>query len=74
MVADLIQQLKREGIGIFLISHDIHDVFDLADRLTVMKNGKLVGTVRTQDVTQDEVLGMIILGKMPEGAAQKADA
>ncbi|MEO1224079.1 MAG: ATP-binding cassette domain-containing protein [Pseudomonadota bacterium] len=74
MVADLIQQLKREGIGIFLISHDIHDVFDLADRLTVMKNGKLVGTVRTQNVTQDEVLGMIILGKMPEGAAQKADA
>ncbi len=28
-VSDLIQQLKQEGIGIFLISHDIHDVFDL---------------------------------------------
>ena len=37
-------QLKKEGIGIFLISHDIHDVFDLADRVSVMKNGKLVGT------------------------------
>jgi D-xylose transport system ATP-binding protein len=66
VIHDLIRQLKKEGIGIFLISHDIHDVFDLADRVTVMKNGKLVGTVRTQDVTQDEVLGMIILGKMPE--------
>jgi D-xylose transport system ATP-binding protein len=65
VIHDLIQQLKKEGIGIFLISHDIHDVFDLADRLTVMKNGKLVGTVKTADVTQDEVLGMIILGKMP---------
>ncbi len=66
MVAELIQQLKREGLGIFLISHDMHDVFDLSDRLSVMKNGKLVGTVRTQDVTQDDVLGMIILGKHPE--------
>ncbi|MDM7982643.1 MAG: ATP-binding cassette domain-containing protein, partial [Rhizobium sp.] len=36
-VGDLIQQLKKDGIGIFLISHDIHDVFDLADRVFVMK-------------------------------------
>ena len=61
-------QLKDEGIGIFLISHDIHDVFDLADRLCVMKNGRVVGTARTGEVTKDEVLGMIILGKCPPGA------
>lgn len=65
MVADLIKQLKKDGIGIFLISHDLHDVFDLSDRISVMKNGKLVGTCHTQDVTKDEVLGMIILGKKP---------
>jgi D-xylose transport system ATP-binding protein len=67
-VRNLIQQLKAEGIGIFLISHDIHDVFELADRVCVMKNGQVVGTARTTDVTQDEVLGMIILGKCPPGA------
>jgi len=67
-VADLVLQLKKEGIGIFLISHDIHDVFDLADRVSVMKNGRLVGSARVADVTQDEVLGMIILGKCPPGA------
>jgi len=67
-VGDLIKQLKSEGIGIFLISHDIHDVFDLADRIVVMKNGKVVGTARTEDVTKDEVLGMIILGKVPARA------
>ncbi len=67
-VAELIKQLKSEGIGIFLISHDIHDVFDLADRVSVMKNGQLVGSARTEDVTKDEVLGMIILGKCPPGA------
>ncbi len=42
-VGELIQQLKKDGIGIFLISHDIHDVFDLADRVFVMKNGRVVG-------------------------------
>jgi len=67
-VADLILQLKADGIGIFLISHDIHDVFDLADRVCVMKNGKLVGTAKTSEVTKDEVLGMIILGKCPPQA------
>ncbi|MBP1883600.1 MULTISPECIES: ATP-binding cassette domain-containing protein [Sinorhizobium] len=67
-VGELIKQLKREGIGIFLISHDIHDVFDLADRVSVMKNGQVVGHARTEDVTKDEVLGMIIMGKVPPKA------
>jgi D-xylose transport system ATP-binding protein len=67
-VGDLVRKLKAEGIGIFLISHDIHDVFDLADRICVMKNGRIVGTARTADVTKDEVLGMIILGSCPPAA------
>jgi D-xylose transport system ATP-binding protein len=67
-VGELIKQLKAEGIGIFLISHDLHDVFDLADRLVVMKNGRVVGTANVKDVTKDEVLGMIIAGKCPKGA------
>jgi D-xylose transport system ATP-binding protein len=71
-VRDLITQLKAEGIGIFLISHDIHDVFDLADRISVMLQGKLVGTVNKDDVTKDDVLGMIILGKTP-GEATEAE-
>ena len=66
-VRELIAQLKSEGIGIFLISHDIHDVFDLADRISVMLQGKLVGTVEKDKVTKDEVLAMIILGKRPAG-------
>ncbi len=64
-VRDLVAQLKNEGIGIFLISHDIHDVFDLSDRISVMLQGKLVGTVDKTKVTMDEVLAMIIIGKLP---------
>jgi D-xylose transport system ATP-binding protein len=70
-VRDLIRQLKNEGIGIFLISHDIHDVFDLSDRISVMYHGRLVGTMNKDDVTADEVLGMIILGKPPGEVTEK---
>ena len=64
-VRELIRQLKREGLGIILISHDIHDVFDLADRISVMLQGRLVGTVGKGEATMDEVLAMIIIGKLP---------
>jgi D-xylose transport system ATP-binding protein len=70
-VGDLIKQLREEGLGIFLISHDIHDVYDLSDRISVMLQGKLVGTVNTTDVTTDEVLAMIILGKLPGEVTQQ---
>ena len=70
-VRSLIKQLKDDGIGIFLISHDIHDVFDLSDRISVMLHGKLVGTVRKADVTTDEVLAMIIMGKLPSEVSEK---
>ncbi len=73
-VADLILSLKEQGIGIFLISHDIHDVFDLADRVYVMKNGKIVGSAHVKNVTKDDVLGMIILGKCPPNAIPGPEA
>ena len=56
-VGELVKQLKAEGIGIFLISHDIHDVFDLADRVTVMKNGQIVGSGRVQGHDQGRSAG-----------------
>jgi len=69
MVAELIQELKKQGLGIFLIEHDIHNVMKLCDRASVMKNGLLVGTERVADVTEDDILSMIILGKNPKASA-----
>ncbi|MCG6904048.1 MAG: ATP-binding cassette domain-containing protein [Rhodobacter sp.] len=69
MVAELIHELKRQGLGIFLIDHDIHAVMELCDRAAVMKNGALVGVVNVNEVTDDDLLGMIILGKNPAKAA-----
>lgn len=69
MVADLIKELKAQGLGIFLISHDTREMLELCDRVSVMKNGKLVGTERVEDVTEDDILSMIILGKNPKAVA-----
>ena len=63
MVLDTIRRLKAQGIGIFIICHDMADVFAVCDRVTVMKNGAVVDTVRVAEVTEDDVLGMIILGQ-----------
>jgi D-xylose transport system ATP-binding protein len=69
MVSELIEELKKQGLGIFLIEHDIHNVMKLCDRASVMKNGQLVGTVKVNEVTDEDLLSMIILGKKPEKAA-----
>ncbi|MBN2630318.1 MAG: sugar ABC transporter ATP-binding protein [Rhodobacteraceae bacterium] len=68
MVAELIQELKRQGLGIFLIEHDIHSVMKLCDRAVVMKNGQRVGAVNVAEVSDDDILGMIIMGKKPASA------
>ncbi|WP_082529216.1 ATP-binding cassette domain-containing protein [Aurantimonas sp. Leaf443] len=67
MVAELVQQLRAEGIGIFLISHDMHDVFELCDRVVVMNRGHMVGAHKVADVTKDDILSLIIKGQLPDG-------
>ena len=65
MVADLIKGLRSDGIGILLVSHDMHDVFELCDRVVVMNKGRNVGSHRIDDVTKDDVLSLIIKGELP---------
>ena len=72
MVAELIQELKNQGLGIFLISHDTREMMELCDRVSVMKNGQMIGTERVEDVTEDDILSMIILGKNPKREPQPA--
>jgi D-xylose transport system ATP-binding protein len=71
MVGELIKQLKQEGIGIFLISHDMHDVFELCDRVVVMNRGRSVGSHRVSEVSKDDVLSLIIKGELPAGWAAR---
>ena len=61
-VGDLINQLKKQDVGIFLISHDLHDGFDFCDRIAVLKNGELVDILKSDEVTKDEGVSLIIKG------------
>lgn len=67
MVGNLVKQLRDEGVGIFLISHDMDDVFELCDRVIVMNRGENVGCYKIDEVTKDDVLSLIIKGSLPDG-------
>jgi len=62
-VLDLVAQLREQGIAILMISHNLEHVFSVADRIAVMKNGRMVGIVNTSDVTRSEIVSMITIGE-----------
>lgn len=66
MVGELIKQLRSEGIGILLISHDMEDVFALCDRVIVMNRGREVGSHSIAEVSKDDILSLIIKGALPD--------
>ncbi|HUG62828.1 MAG TPA: sugar ABC transporter ATP-binding protein [Methylomirabilota bacterium] len=56
----IIADLRAKGVGIVYISHRLEEVFAIADRLTVMKDGEVVGTVATPNVTVEDVIRMMV--------------
>ena len=55
-----IRRLKTEGVGIIYISHRIEEVLSIADRVTVLRDGKVVGTQATKEVDADTVIRMMV--------------
>jgi len=62
-VYGLIRELKKNDIAVILISHNINEVFGLADRFVVLKTGRVVGVRRKQETTLEEILKLIITGR-----------
>jgi ribose transport system ATP-binding protein len=60
MLDDLIDRLKQRGMAVIFISHRLKEVFDIADKITVLKDGKLISTVYKKDVTPSEVVFMMV--------------
>ena len=58
-VLDLVKRLRERGLAVILISHNILDIFEVADRVIVLRLGKRVATFRTAETSQDEVVGAI---------------
>jgi len=59
---DVVERLKKRGLAIIFITHFLDQVFALSDRVTILRNGRKVGTERLQDVTATDVVRMM-LGK-----------
>ena len=52
--------LKEQGVGVIYVSHKLDEVFAISDRITVLKDGKLVGTLRTAETDQDTIVRMMV--------------
>lgn len=61
-VLELMASMRDEGISIIVISHNLEHVFQIADSIAVLKNGRLVDVVRTAETTRDAVVKMITFG------------
>jgi D-xylose transport system ATP-binding protein len=62
-VLELVKRLAEQGLAVVLISHNLHDVFVVADRITVLRLGRNAGLFRRTEVTEEEVVHAITAGK-----------
>jgi D-xylose transport system ATP-binding protein len=58
-VKELISRLREKGLGIVVISHNLVDVFDVSDRIIVLRLGRRVATFETKDVNAEQVVAAI---------------
>jgi ABC-type sugar transport system ATPase subunit len=58
-VNELIGQLKQEGRTVLIITHNLHHVFEVADRMIVLRHGRCVGRRKKEDTTPSELVGLI---------------
>ena len=63
-VLDLVKRLGEQGLAVVLISHNLHDIFEVADNITVLRLGQNVGEYKRTDVTQTQVVEAITAGKL----------
>ncbi len=63
-VMELVSNMRDQGISIFIISHNLEHVFQIADRIAVLKNGRLVDVVETAKTSRDAVIKMITFGSV----------
>ncbi|MDY0093528.1 MAG: ATP-binding cassette domain-containing protein [Candidatus Vecturithrix sp.] len=59
-VLDLVRTLKSQNVPVIIISHQMHDVFSVADRLIVMRRGKKAGERLVKNTNPDEIVGLIV--------------
>jgi D-xylose transport system ATP-binding protein len=63
-VLDLVKRLAEQGLAVILISHNLHDVFEVADNITVLRLGQNVAEYKRKEVTEEQVVHAITAGKL----------
>ena len=61
-VLDLVKRLASQGLAVVLVSHNLHDVFEVANRISVLRLGRVVGVYERAETTQQEIVGAITFG------------
>ena len=59
-VMELIRALRSQGVAVILVSHNLHDIFGIADRIVVMRHGEIVGERETRATDGDEIVRMMV--------------
>jgi D-xylose transport system ATP-binding protein len=62
-VLDLVRRLAEQGLGVVLISHNMNDVFEVADRIATLYLGRLAAEVSAKDVTNSAIVELITSGR-----------
>ncbi|MGH3630482.1 MAG: ATP-binding cassette domain-containing protein [Sciscionella sp.] len=72
-VLDLVRRLAEQGLGVVLISHNMNDVFEVADRIATLYLGQLAAEVATRDVTHSQVVELITAGRSGDLGLSRPD-
>ena len=68
-VLDLVKRLAEQGLAVVLVSHNLLDVFEVANRITVLRLGRNVGVYERDKTNEQEIVQAITVGAAPEAAA-----
>jgi D-xylose transport system ATP-binding protein len=63
-VLDLVKRLADRDLGVVIVTHNLHDVFEVADRITVLRLGQRVALLDRENTTQQEVVHAITAGTL----------
>lgn len=60
LLFDIVRELKNDGVTVIFVSHKIEEILDLCDQVTVLRDGRIVGTKKISETTRDELVTMMI--------------
>jgi D-xylose transport system ATP-binding protein len=61
-VLELVKRLAQQGLAVVIVSHNLHDIFEVANRITVLRLGRNAGVFEREQTTQNEIVSAITAG------------